>query len=206
MPGLRNSGIDTSAWYLAGYSGTELLVNDPRFIDPTAVFGANLPVAAGLDPIGTIQVVTPGYRIESPLASFPAFGLEAAGLVNTPIFSVLGLLNSFAIQTAIGGGNSAGGIVGYVGGAWLQRITSLPSTVAAFTANVVFELDVGSPLATPTTFTFTAGGVTVSGPLVNNGPIPGIGSGTRDVYIGEVAVTGFALPVVSSLEPYVEIF
>lgn len=51
MPGLRNSGIDTSAWYLAGFSGTELLVNDPRFIDPEAVFGGNLPPGPGPAPV-----------------------------------------------------------------------------------------------------------------------------------------------------------
>jgi hypothetical protein len=48
MPGLRNSGIDTSAWYLAGYSGTELLVNDPKFINPATVFGGFLPVLTPL--------------------------------------------------------------------------------------------------------------------------------------------------------------
>lgn len=55
MPGLRNSGINTSAWYLAGYSGTELLVNDPKFIDPTAVFGAHLPtLVASLDTMNLV--------------------------------------------------------------------------------------------------------------------------------------------------------
>lgn len=55
MAGLRNSGVDTSAWYLAGFSGTEL----PGAYDPEVLFGGTLPNFGLLD----IDFRNPGQNV-----------------------------------------------------------------------------------------------------------------------------------------------
>lgn len=86
MPGLRNSGIDTSAWYLAGYSGTELLVNDPRFIDPEAVFGGNLPAALvpGWSLLLPYQGTSVNYIVARSFPDPPALVVTGAELALEP--------------------------------------------------------------------------------------------------------------------------